>query len=186
MTQRTPRHRANETQDGRSQMSTRTPRRKKDAASRVEHVMTKEVRVCRPSDSLNYAAQLLWENDIGTLPVVADDGSNRVVGIVTDRDLCMAAYTQGKSLGDLLVDHAMSRDVRGCTPITTLEEAAHELGEAQVRRLPVVDGSRQLLGMLSLADLAREAARKPSAKGGTAEFALVGKTLAAIVRPRSA
>jgi CBS domain-containing protein len=185
MSVRIPKHRANATQDDRGQMNTRTPRRKKDAASRVEHVMTKEVRVCRPSDSLNHAAQLLWENDIGTLPVVADDGSNRLVGILTDRDICMAAYTQGKSLGDLLVDQAMSRDVRGCTPITTLEEAAHELGEAQVRRLPVVDGSRQLLGMLSLADLAGEAARKPSAKGSTAEFALVGKTLAAIVRRRS-
>src|SRR5271166_4874048 len=69
---------------------------------------------------MNRAAQLLWENDIGALPVVADDGSNRLVGIVTDRDICMAVYTQGKTLGDLLVDQAMSRDVRGCSPITTL------------------------------------------------------------------
>jgi hypothetical protein len=52
--------------------------------------------VCRPSDSLNHAARLLWENDIGTLPVVADDGSNRLVGIVTDRDICMAAYAGRK------------------------------------------------------------------------------------------
>jgi CBS domain-containing protein len=166
-------------------MRTRTPRQRKDAASRIEHVMTKEVRVCRPSDSLNHAARLLWENDIGTLPVVADDGSNRLVGIVTDRDICMAAYTQGGRLHDLLVDSVMSRDVRACTPITTVEEAANEMGEIQVRRLPVVDGSRQLLGMLALADLAREVTRNPSTKGATAEFALVGKTLAAIVRPRS-
>ncbi|HME73160.1 MAG TPA: CBS domain-containing protein [Myxococcota bacterium] len=166
-------------------MSTHAPRRKKEAASRVEHLMTKDVCVCRPSDSLNHAAQLLWENDIGTLPVVADDGSNCLVGILTDRDICMAAYTRGGSLSNLVVDQAMSRNVKACTPMTTLEEAAHEMAEAQVHRLPVVDGSRQLLGMLSLADLAREAARKPSAKGGTAGFALVGKTFAAIASPRS-
>jgi len=146
--------------------------------------MTKEVRACRPSDSLNHAAQMLWENDIGTLPVVADDGSNRLVGILTDRDICMAAYTQGGSLCNLLVDLAMARSVKACTPMTTLEEAAHEMAEAQVRRLPVVDGSRQLLGMLSLSDLAREAARRSSAKGA-AGFALVGKTFAAIVSLRA-
>jgi CBS domain-containing protein len=167
-------------------MSTHTPRRKKEAASRVEQLLTKEVLVCRPADSLNHAAQILWENDIGALPVVADDGSNRLVGMLTDRDICMASYTQGGKLPDLLVGMAMSRDVKACTPITTLEEAANEMAEAQVHRLPVVDGSRQLLGVLSLADLAREAARKPLARGGNAGFALVGKTLAAIVSSRSA
>jgi CBS domain-containing protein len=166
-------------------MSVRAPRRRKEAAGRVEHLMTKEVRVCRPSDSLNHATQILWENDIGVLAVVADDGSNRLVGILTDRDICMAAYTQGGKLSELLVGPAMSREVKACTPMTTLEEAAHEMAEAQVHRLPVVDGSRQLLGMLSLADLAREAARK-SAKGGAAGLALVGKTLAAVAAPRVA
>ena len=166
-------------------MSTRAPRRKKDGLV-VEHLMTKAVHVCRPSDSLNFAAQILWENDIGTLPVVAEDGSNRLVGILTDRDICMAAYTQGKNLSNISVESAMSRDVKACTPITTLEEAAHAMAEAKVHRLPVVVGSRQVLGMLSLADLAHEAARKPSARGGSAGFALVGKTLAAIVAPRPA
>jgi len=166
-------------------MSTRAPRRAKSEATRVEHLMTKEVRVCRPSDSLNHAAQILWEDDIGSLPVVADDGSNRLVGMLTDRDICMAAYTQGRKLCDLLVDSAMSHDAKACTPVTTPEEAAHEMEKAQVHRLPVVDGSRQLLGMLSLTDLARDAARKPSTKAGGSGFALVGKTLAAIVSPRT-
>jgi CBS domain-containing protein len=165
-------------------MSARTPRRKKEVAGRVEHLMTKEVWVCRRSDSLNHAAQILWENDIGVLAVVPDDGSNRLVGILTDRDICMAAYTQGGKLSELLVDSAMSRQVKACTPMTTLEEAAGEMAELRVHRLPVVDGSRQLLGMLSLADLAREAAGK-SAKGSAAGLALVGKTLAAVVAPRS-
>ena len=165
-------------------MSTHAPRRKKEAVSRVEHLMTKEVRACRPSDSLNQAAQILWENDIGTLPVVADDGSNRLVGILTDRDICMAAYTQGGSLSNLSVDFAMARSVKACTPMTTLEEAAHEMAEAQVHRLPVVDGSRQLLGILSLSDLAREAAGRSSVRSA-AGFALVGKTFAAIARQRA-
>src|SRR5271166_6134222 len=119
-------------------MRTHTPRRKKETASRVEQLLTKEVLVCRPADSLNHAAQILWENDIGVLPVVADDGSNRLVGMLTDRDICMAAYTQGGSLCDLRVERAMARSMNACTPMTTLEEAAHAMAEAQVRRLPVV------------------------------------------------
>jgi CBS domain-containing protein len=148
---------------------------------RVEHLMTKDVCTCRPSTSLNEAAQMLWEADCGLGPVVDEDGSGRVVGVLTDRDVCMAAYTQGRSLCELRVDHAMAHEVVSCAPTDDLETAAGQMREARVRRLAVVDDARQLLGVLSLSDVARHAATQ----GGITALAEVGRTLAAITQPRS-
>ena len=148
----------------------------------VEQLMTKDVRACRPSHPLNCAAQILWEYDCGIVPVVDEEGLDKVVGTLTDRDICIAAYTQGRSLFEIPVDWAMARVVHSCTPAATLEEAMQKMQEAQVRRLPVVDEAGQLLGIVSLADVAREA----KVKAGTAALALVGETLAAITGPRIA
>ena len=101
---------------------------------------------------------------------------------MNDRDICITAYTQGRSLSEIPVDWAMARVVHSCTPAATLEEAMQKMQEAQVRRLPVVDEAGQLLGIVSLADVAREA----KVKAGTAALALVGETLAAITGPRIA
>ncbi len=150
---------------------------------KVEQLMTKDVYTCRPSSSLSEVARIFWEADCGVAPVVADDGSGRVVGVVTDRDVCMAAYTQGRALGDLRVDQAMSHHVVGCAPSDDLETAAERMRTAQVHRLVVVDEARHLVGVLSLADLARRAAAARSVSSGLAD---VGRTLAAIAQPRSA
>jgi CBS domain-containing protein len=149
---------------------------------KVEQLMTKEVRACSPSHPLNCAAQILWESDCGIVPVVSEDDHGRVVGTLTDRDICMAAYTQGKPLYEISVGSAMAQKVYSCTPATTLDEVMGTMQAAQVRRLPVVDEAGQLLGMVSLADLAREA----KVNGGTAGLALVGETFASITRPRAA
>lgn len=153
---------------------------------KVEHVMSKDVRACRPSDTLSAAARTLWETDCGAIPVVEGDGSGRVVGMLTDRDVCMAAYTQGRSLCDLPVASAMSHEPITCAPSTTLEEAAALMRRAQVRRLPVVDESNQILGVLSLADFAHEARRRTKPAARTAAWALVGETLEGITHPRTA
>ena len=149
---------------------------------RVEQLLTKDVRACSPSHPLNCAAQILWESDCGIVPVVSEDGDGRVVGTLTDRDICMAAYTQGKPLYEISVDSAMAHKLYSCRPATTLDEAMGTMQAAQVRRLVVVDEGGQLLGMVSLADLAREA----KANGGPAGMALVGETFAAVTRPRAA
>jgi len=119
---------------------------------RVAEVMSKEVASCHMNDSMNRAAQLMWEHDCGCIPVV-DDGS-RVVGIITDRDICMAAYTQGKSLKELPVSLACSSDVQTCRTIDTLARAEELMTHAQVRRLPVVDPMGVLVGLVSMSDLA--------------------------------
>ncbi len=125
---------------------------------KVEQVMNRNVKTCRSSDSLDRAAQLMWENDCGCVPIVDDEG--RGMGMITDRDVCMAAYTQGGPLTHLRVGTAMARDLRSCRATDTIAEAESIMRAAQVRRLPVVDAESHVIGLLSLNDIAREAARE--------------------------
>lgn len=119
----------------------------------VRTLMSVDVRSCKPGDSLNRAAQLMWEGDCGCVPVVDDDG--KVLGLITDRDICMASYTQGKSLAELSVESSMSKRVHGCSPDESVGEALALMTEHRLRRLPVQDASGKLRGILSLADVAR-------------------------------
>jgi CBS domain-containing protein len=151
---------------------------------RVEELMTKSPRTCRPEDSLSRAAQIMWEADCGAVPVVSSDGEGRVVGIVTDRDVCMAGYTRGRTFTEMRVQEAMAKDLRCCAASDTLAEAESAMRSAQVRRLPVVDESGHLVGLLSLADLAREAARERGSKRPAISEQEVGDTLASICEPR--
>jgi len=153
---------------------------------RVEELMTKSVRTCRPDDTLSRAAQLMWEADCGAVPVVSGDGEGRVVGIITDRDVCMAGYTRGMPLGEIRVREAMAQDLRCCTGSDTLAVAEASMRSAQVRRLPVVDEADHLVGLLSLADLAREAARERGSKRPAISEEEIGDTLASICQPRDA
>ena len=83
----------------------------------VGQLMTRTVHACNPDDPLHVAAQIMWEQDCGCVPVVVDEeGGSRVVGMLTDRDVCMAAYTQGKALAVIKVSSAMSREVCSCRP----------------------------------------------------------------------
>ncbi|MGB8330378.1 MAG: CBS domain-containing protein, partial [Polyangiales bacterium] len=128
---------------------------------------------------LSTAAQLMWEHDFGALPVMGSD--DRVIGIVTDRDICMAAYTQGRPLHAISVQVAMAKEVFTCRPEDSVEDAEHLMGDKQIRRLPVLDEAGQLVGMLSLGDVARElgASRK---KNVVRELV---HTLASICTPRA-
>ncbi len=150
--------------------------------SRVEQLMSRNVATCRLDDALNRAACLMWERDCGVVPVtVPEEGGERVVGMLTDRDICMAAYTQGASLATLPVRSAMSHEVRTCGPKDSVASAMRILATGQVHRLPVIDDAGHLVGLLSLADLAREEAR--SHKTLTAEE--LSKTIEAISAPRT-
>jgi CBS domain-containing protein len=128
----------------------------------VGRIMTHNVKSCHPQDSLNRAAQIMWENRCGAVPVVDQD--LRPIGFITDRDVCMAAYTQGKDLGALPVELAMAHKIVACTSEDDLDVAAQLMREHGVRRLVVVDRDGKLAGLLSLDDLACEAMR--SLRGG--------------------
>ena len=86
----------------------------------VRSIMTSKVHSCSTSDSLNRAAELMWETDCGIIPVTEQEG---VVGLITDRDICMATYTQGKGPAEIAVSSAMSSQVYGCSPDDSLGDA---------------------------------------------------------------
>lgn len=153
---------------------------------RVEQVMTRNVMVCTDADSLNRAAQLMWDNDCGCVPVLSADGDGGLVGIITDRDVAMAAYTQGKPLYAIPVTSAMAHEVIACHIQDGISQAEALMRDNRVRRLPVLDKNERLVGMLSLSDVAREAQREATA-GRLAEVTegSVSETLATLCQPRT-
>jgi CBS domain-containing protein len=119
---------------------------------RIEQVMHDCVVTCGMDDRLGTAARLMWDQDCGALPVLDRDG--RVVAMITDRDICMAAYTQGRRLDEIPVNTAMSRELVTCSPDDSIGNAEKLMSEHQVRRLPVVDPEGRPLGIVTLNDLA--------------------------------
>jgi CBS domain-containing protein len=150
---------------------------------RVGEIMTTDVTTCLETDDLAEVVRRMERLDCGCLPVTAD--GRQVVGIVTDRDVCLAGCRAGKSLGELRVGEAMTRPVRTCSADASVGEAEYVMRQAQVRRLPVVDDRGSLVGILSLADLAREAEHERRLRQQEVSRVDVGGTLAAICRPRA-
>jgi CBS domain-containing protein len=152
---------------------------------KVEKLMTKDVGTCGPGDTLNDAARIMWERDCGFVPIAQTDGSGRVLGILTDRDICIAAYTRGKPLKEIRVGEVMSTEIQSCGPGDDLAAAEATMRRSKIHRLPVVDDAGRLLGVISLADIAREAAREAGSRRREVTAAEIGETLAAIREPRS-
>jgi CBS domain-containing protein len=152
----------------------------------VQKIMTEPVARCRPEDTLESAALQMWQHDCGSLPVCDPEQSERVIGMVTDRDICMNACFEHRPLGELKVMGAMSRDVKCCGPDDSIQTAERIMQEASVRRLPVVDGDGRLLGIVALADIAREAKREDKMRQPEVTEAEVALALAAISAPRRA
>ena len=143
---------------------------------RVQEVMAKDPKTCRANDTLIAAARILWDHDCGCVPVVDDQG--KPVGIVTDRDACMAAYTRGRRLDEIAVHGAMAKTLFTCRADDGLAQAITLMQQKQVRRLPVVDERGRLCGVLSVTDALR------AAVAGRDLQAPVLAALAAIAAPR--
>jgi len=118
---------------------------------KVDEVMTRKVEVVHPQAGLAEAAMTMRTHDIGSLPVVEQD---QLVGILTDRDIAMRAVGEGRDLSTSLVDDVMTRTVVHVYDDQEVEEAVELMATWQVRRLPVLNRQRQLVGILALADLA--------------------------------
>lgn len=142
-------------------------------AKKIEEIMHRVVWTCHRDDSCAVATRLMWEHDIGAIPTVDHEG--RVVGIVTDRDICMAAYLTGKPIADIPVHLAMADRVITCNAGDTDEAVARTLAQAQIHRIPVVDPDRRPIGIVTLNDLAHVGAPAQT----------VATTLAAVSQPRA-
>jgi len=117
----------------------------------VSEVMTREVKVVSPDDLLQTAAQIMQENDFGILPVGEDD---RLIGMVTDRDITIRAVARGLAPTSCRVRDVMSSEVKFVYDDESVDDAARNMSELQVRRLPVVNRDKRLVGIVSLGDLA--------------------------------
>jgi len=147
----------------------------------VHDVMRVRVHTCSIDDTLHRAAQIMWEKDCGCLPVI--DTSRHVHAVITDRDICMAALTQGVPLAGTRVASAMSRSVTVCSPDDSLGAVEELMRDQQIRRVPVVDAAGMLIGMISLGDIARYL--RPRSAQAPASATQFVETLAAISEPRA-
>jgi CBS domain-containing protein len=145
---------------------------------KVKDLMAEAAFTCTPDAPLSEAARIMWERDCGIVPVI--DGTGRVAGVVTDRDACMAAYTQGRPLAEISTRSVMATGIHTCHPDDDIDHAAKLMGTKQLRRLPVVDAADRLVGVLSLNDIARKATEE----GGARLKQTVAETLGQISRHR--
>ena len=118
---------------------------------KVKSVMSSPVHSISAQQSIFEAAKLMDSDDVGVLPVVDDD---ELVGIVTDRDIIVRAVANGSDLDDVVAT-IMTRTVETCRPDDDVDDALAQMGDAQVRRLPVVDNYGSVIGVLSIGDVAR-------------------------------
>jgi CBS domain-containing protein len=122
--------------------------------------MTYNVQTCRPQTNLADAAMRMWRGDCGILPVLAN--GQKVVGVITDRDICMATATKHRDPANIRVKEVISGKVHACSPDTEIHEALKIMQQKQVRRLPIISAEDgRLAGILSMNDVALRA------QGGT-------------------
>lgn len=124
----------------------------------VREIMTTPVQTLGPEDTLNCAAKLMRDHALGCVPIVGTDG--KLAGVLTDRDISLAAYEFGEALWRLRIADSMRAPVFTCRADDNIETAARIMRQHRVRRLPVVDEANRPIGMISLDDLAH-ASRVP-------------------------
>jgi CBS domain-containing protein len=118
---------------------------------KVSEVMSRDVQVTSPTQTIRDAARMMADSDIGSLPVGEDD---RLVGVITDRDIAIRGVAQGKA-PTTKVSEVMSREVLYCFDDQDVEDVAQNMADEKVRRMPVVNRDKRLVGIISIGDLAR-------------------------------
>lgn len=136
---------------------------------KVREAMTRDVRLVRPDQTIRDAAHLMAELDIGCVPV--EDG-DRLVGMITDRDIAVRAIAEGRG-PTTAVREVMTPDVKYCYDDQSVDDITRNMADIRVRRLPVVDRNKRLVGILSLGDLAIDESAQDEA----------GEALCGISRP---
>jgi len=131
---------------------------------KIQEVMTKEVRFCGPSTNLAEAAGMMWADGCGTLPVV--DENHNVLGMITDRDICIALGTRDAKAVALQVKDVSLPKLFSCEPEDDIHKALDTMATQKVRRLPVIDAKGTLRGILSIDDVVLRAEKHPETATG--------------------
>ena len=118
----------------------------------LKEVMTKDPKTCAPTDTVQQAAQLMKSEDVGPIPIVGPDG--KLEGIITDRDIVLKVVAEGRDSKTTKLADVMSTDLITCTADGDIEETLDLMEDNQVRRIPVIDASGRLVGIISQADVA--------------------------------
>jgi len=143
----------------------------KEETMKVHETMTREVRITSPDATIRQAAQMMADLDAGALPVGEKD---HLIGMITDRDIAIRGVAEGKGLNTKVRD-VMTAEVKYCFDDQDIEEVAINMSDIKVRRLPVVDRQKHLVGILSIGDIATTGGEAPA-----------GRALGGISRPGGA
>ena len=119
-----------------------------------KNVMTKKIVYCEPNDLVSKAAKLMRSENVGSIPVVENEQTKKLVGIVTDRDLTLRVLADGLDGKSTKVEAVMTRKIVTCFADDSLHTALDVMAEHQLRRIPVVTDKNKILGMISQADVA--------------------------------
>ncbi len=117
----------------------------------VSEVMSSDVKLVSPSDRIVEVARIMKEGDLGAIPVGEND---RLKGMITDRDIILRGIAEGKSIQDCTVREVMSEGIYYCYEDDDLETVSQKMAEAKIRRLPVLNRDKRMVGIVSLGDLA--------------------------------
>lgn len=147
----------------------------------VTELMTLNVHTCRTGDTLADAARILWDQAVSSVLVVDDEG--HLVGTLSDRDVCMGAFTTGRPLHAITAEHAMVRDVATCAPNESVHDAEERMRERHVHHLPVVDANRRPIGVLSIGEMARHFQPAPDGFGSDLAGDRIALVMAGIAEP---
>ena len=145
---------------------------------KVRDIMIHPVQSCGPETNLAAAAMMMWDGDCGVLPVVNFEG--KVIGMITDRDICMAAATRNRPPSEITVFETITGQVHACAPGDDIHGALETMAKHQVRRLPVVDAGGRLAGMVSMNDLVLRAGERMGRKAPELTHEEVVRALKAI------
>jgi CBS domain-containing protein len=124
---------------------------------RVKHVMTKNPTCCLTTDTTRKIAGIMRDERTGVVPVIDNEQSQRIVGVVTDRDLCISVVAEGREPDAVTAEACMTTAVVTCSTSDSVDKATELMKENQIRRVPVVDGQGRVQGIVSMADLVTRA-----------------------------
>ncbi len=148
---------------------------------KVKEVMTPNAKAIWLTESLADAAQLMWDNDCGVLPIIKD--GRKVIGMITDRDICMAVAMRDRNPSSVSVEEVMTGQVYFVNPEDEVDQALEAMREHKIRRLPVVNAEGELEGILSMNDVVLNAKTSDGARGSSIGYGDVVKTYQAICQP---